>query len=113
MTPRRTEFAAFVLDLVDFIEEKVTEAIESEISRRGAIGEAAGAAPVLRDRLRKNEPVQANFILVLGNMIEQRWASEWWDGLANMERGEFERTASDLVGRLAILRTLVTEAVAS
>jgi hypothetical protein len=30
--------------------------------------------------------VQANFILVLGNMIEERWASEWWDGLAKMER---------------------------
>jgi hypothetical protein len=28
--------------------------------------------------------VQANFILVLGNMIEERWASEWWDGLAKM-----------------------------
>jgi hypothetical protein len=30
-----------------------------------------------------------------------------------MERREFERTARDLVGRLAILRTLVTEAGAS
>jgi hypothetical protein len=57
--------------------------------------------------------VQANFILVLGNMVEGRWASEWWDGLAKMDRGEFERTAGDLVGRLAILRTLVTEAGAS
>jgi hypothetical protein len=68
---------------------------------------------VLRDRLRENEPVQANFMLVLGNMIEERWGSEWWDGLAKMERGEFERTARDLVGRLPILRTLVTEAGAS
>jgi hypothetical protein len=61
---------------------------------------------VLRDRLRENEPVQANFMLVLGNLIEQRWASEWWDDFSKMERGEFERTARDLVGRLAILRTL-------
>jgi hypothetical protein len=30
-----------------------------------------------------------------------------------MERGEFESTARDLVGRLAILRMLVTEAGAS
>jgi hypothetical protein len=46
-------------------------------------------------------------------MIEERWAPEWWDGLAKMEWGEFERTARDLVGRLAILRALVMEAGAS
>jgi hypothetical protein len=80
------------------------------MSRVAAIGEAAGAIPVLRDRLRENEFVQANFILVLGHVIEQRWASEWWDDFSKMERSEFERTARDLVGRLAILRTLVTEA---
>jgi hypothetical protein len=69
---RRTEFGAFVLDLAG--------------RRRG---EAVGAIPVLRDRLRENEPVQANFILVRGKMIEERWASEWWDGLGKIERGEF------------------------
>ena len=78
MAPRRTEFEAFVLDLMDFIEEKIHEAMANEPSRAAAIGEAAGAIPVLRDRLRENEPVQANFILVLGNVIEQRWASGWW-----------------------------------
>jgi hypothetical protein len=62
---------------------------------------------VLCDRLRQNEYVQANVILVLGNM--KRWASEWWDSLAKTERDEFELTAGDLVGRLTILRTLVTE----
>jgi hypothetical protein len=55
MIPRRTEFAAFVLDLLDFIEEKIQEAMENEPSRIAAIGEAAGAIPVLRDRLRENE----------------------------------------------------------
>lgn len=94
---------------MDFIEEQIQEAMENEPSRVAAIGEAAGAIPVLRDRLRQNEYVQANFILVLGNMIEQRWASEWWDSLAKTERDEFELTARDLVGRLTILRTLVTE----
>jgi hypothetical protein len=113
MISRRVEFAAFVLDLMDFVEEKIGEAVESEPSRFAAIGEAAGAIPVLRDRLRENEYVQANFILVLGNTVEQRWASEWWDDFSKMERGEFERPARDLVGRLAILRALVTEAGAS
>jgi hypothetical protein len=43
-------------------------------------------------------------------MLEKRWAPDWWRDLASVERNEFERTARDLVGRLAILRTLVTEA---
>jgi hypothetical protein len=46
---RRTEFAAFVLDLMDFIEEKIGEAMDNESSRAAAIAEAAGAIPVLRD----------------------------------------------------------------
>jgi hypothetical protein len=72
MTPRRTEFAAFVLDLLDFVEEKIGEAMENEPSRVAAIGEAAGAIPVVRDRLRENDLANTQCILALGNMIEQR-----------------------------------------
>jgi hypothetical protein len=75
MTPRRTEFAAFALDLLDFVEEKIGEAMENEPSRIAAIGEAAGAIPVVRDRLRENDLANTQCILALGNMIEQRWAS--------------------------------------
>jgi hypothetical protein len=109
---RRTEFAAFVLDLLDFIEEKMREALDDETSRAAAVGEAAGAVPVLRDRLRENNVVNAHFILALGNIIEQRWAAEWWDSFAKMDRQEFEAAARDLVGlqgRLAILRGLVAQ----
>ncbi|EHR01240.1 hypothetical protein [Bradyrhizobium sp. WSM471] len=116
MTSRRTEFAAAVLDLLDFIEEKIGEAQQDETSRIGAVGEAAGAVPVLRDRLSENEFVQANFILVLGNVIEERWAPDWWEGFAKMERMEFEQAARDLAGpegRLAILRKIVAEAGAA
>jgi hypothetical protein len=112
MTPRSTEFAAFVLDLLDSIEEKIGEAMENEPFRIAAVGEAAGAIPVLRDRLCENEVVGTHFILAPGNMIEARWASEWWEDFAKMERAEFERTAGDLIGpegRLAILRKLTAE----
>jgi hypothetical protein len=104
MTTRRTDFTPLILDLLDFIEEKIAEALESEVSRRAALSEAAGAIPLLRERLRQNELANAQSILALGNAIEERWVSEWWDGFAKMERDEFERTASDLVvpeGRLS------------
>jgi hypothetical protein len=114
MTPaRRTDFVAFVLDLLDFIEEKIWEAMETDTSRVAAIGEAAGVLPLLRERLRENEVVQANFILLLEVMFEERYAAEWWDGFAKMDRTAFEETARDLVGpkgRVAILRTIVAEA---
>jgi hypothetical protein len=114
MTPaRRAQFAPFVLDLLDFIGEKIVEAMETETSRVAAIGEAAGGVPVLRDRLRENEVVQANFILLLDVIFEERYAAEWWDGFAKMERTEFEKIARDLVGpqgRLAMLRMIAADA---
>ncbi|WP_128953622.1 hypothetical protein [Bradyrhizobium guangzhouense] len=113
MTHRRTEFAAFVLDLMDFIEEKIDEAMADETSRVAAIGEAAGGVPVLRDRLGENEVVQANFILVLRNIIERRWASDWWDDFARMDRLEFEDRAAELKRMLAALREVVAPGACS
>jgi hypothetical protein len=46
--------------------------LENEPPPVAAVSEAAGAIPVLRDRLRENEVVLANFIVVLGNAIEER-----------------------------------------
>lgn len=99
MTPRRTEFAAFALDLLDFVEEKIGEAMENEPSRIAAIGEAAGAIPVVRDRLRENDLANTQCILALGNMIEQRWASEWWEDFSKMDREEFEGPPGTSSGR--------------
>jgi hypothetical protein len=35
-SPRRTYFAAFILDFMDFIEKKIIEAVETEASRIAA-----------------------------------------------------------------------------
>jgi hypothetical protein len=66
---RHTEFAPFVLDLLDFIEEKLREAIADEACQAGAVSEAGGTLPLLRDRLRDNEDVQATFILVFSDYL--------------------------------------------
>ena len=110
---RCTEFAPFVHDLLDFMEEKIREAVESEASRRAAIAEAAGAVPVLRDRLTENENVQAGFMLVLDVQLFGPHATAWWAGFGRMDRAEFEKGAALLTGpegRLAALRKLVNQA---
>jgi hypothetical protein len=51
-------------------------------------------------------------ILALGNVLEARYAADWWTDFAKMNRQEFESAARDLVGpegRLTILRKVVAE----
>jgi len=112
----RTEFSEFILDLLDFIEEKITEALENEDSRVAAIGVAAGAIPVLRTRLREDKVASAQVALAIGNMIEERYAADEWEAFAKMDRVEFESAARELSGpdgRLGILRKIIAEASGS
>lgn len=103
---RRTEFAPFVLDLLDFMEEKIREAVENETLRLAAIAEAAGAVAPLRDRLRENEDAQASFILLLDAQMYNAHAPQWWADLARMDRPEFEKLAAVLVGPQGALEAL-------
>jgi hypothetical protein len=80
-----------VLDILDFIEEKLREAISDEASQAGAVSEAAAALLLLRDRLRENEIVQAQFILVFSDYLYSPHAADWRTGLARMDRPAFER----------------------
>ena len=52
---RHTEFAPFVLDLVDFMEKKIRMGLDDEGARAKAVGDAAGVAPLLHGRLCENE----------------------------------------------------------
>lgn len=103
---RRTELKPFILDLLDFMEEKIREAIANEASRTGAISEAAGVVPLLRDRLCENEVAQTQFMLVFDGQLYEPHAIRWWAEFARMERTEFEKQAADLVRPLAALRAV-------
>ena len=83
-TTRRSELVPFILDLLDFMEEKIQKAVADEASRAGAIGEAAGAAPLLRDRLREDDFMKANFILLFEHPVYDREAG-WWKYLATVD----------------------------
>ena len=69
---RGTELAPFVLDLIDFMEEKIQGSMADEASRAGAVSEAAGALPLLRDRLREDETRKAPFTLFSTNNFTGR-----------------------------------------
>lgn len=83
--------------------------MENEPSRLAAIGEAAGAIPVVRDHLRENDLANTQCILALGNMIEQRWASAWWEDFSKMagRNSKDRRGPRRAAGRVAILRAIV------
>jgi hypothetical protein len=104
---RHTEFTLFVLDLLDFMEEKISQGLKDDASLVGAISESAGAVPLLRGRLSENEAAQARFMLVFDNQMYDADAAKWWKEFARMDRAEFEKHAADLVrphGVLAMLR---------
>jgi hypothetical protein len=97
-TTRRTELVPFLLDLLDFMEEKIREALADEASQAGAVSEAAGAIPLLRDRSREDDNTTAGFMLLFDEAIFCQDAANWWTALGRMERLEFEKRAALLVG---------------
>jgi hypothetical protein len=105
-TTRRTELAPLLLDLLDFMGEKIQEAMADEVSQAGAVSEAAGAVPLLRDRLREDETRQAQFMLAFDKQMYDADAAKWWTDLARMERAEFEKEAAGLIGPQGLLAIL-------
>jgi hypothetical protein len=110
--PRRTALTDFLFDLLDFVEEKINEAVADPMSRAWAIEEAACAMPVMFDRLSEDEGIGLRFVLVLGNKIEKRYWPDWWDDFAKMEDEEFLREAGELTrkgGALHALRAVLKQ----
>jgi hypothetical protein len=60
------------------MEEKIVEAIADEGSRAGALSEAAGAVPFLRDRLREDETKQAQFLIAFDKQMYNWDAVNRW-----------------------------------
>src|SRR6476660_8342141 len=111
-TTRRSELVPFILDILDFMEEKIQEALADEASRAGAIGEAAGAVPLLRDRLRENDFMKTNFMLLFEKQVCDAEAAKWWKDLVGLDSADFEKETAGLVGPegiLTLLRTVVAD----
>lgn len=94
----RTDLADFLSDLLDFVEEKIKEALSDPGCQLAAITEAAGAMPIMRHRLREDQFRWTQFVLVLGSRIEAGYWQEWWDSFGRMDREEFSSEADALIG---------------
>jgi hypothetical protein len=60
-----TLMGPYLLDLIDFIEEKINEALQHPISANAALEEAFGAFAPIKDRLTKEENDPLIMVLVL------------------------------------------------
>jgi hypothetical protein len=107
---RRAPIADVLADLLDFMDEQIAEAVADSSSQLAAIEEAACAIPVMHDRLREDDVIWTNFVLMLGVRIERNHWRDWWTAFAKMERDEFLREVGELAGpegRLASLKFLL------
>ena len=62
----RTAPVSALLDLLDFVDEKLREALDNPASQLAAATEAGCAMPLVLERLREDEAIGATFVLVLG-----------------------------------------------
>jgi hypothetical protein len=105
--PRRAPLVDALLDGLDFVEERLREALGDQTSQFAAVTEAGCAMPFLRDRLREDEVKWANFVLVLGTRIEHGYWREQWDELARMKSEAFAAAVEDMLERLHVLREIL------
>jgi hypothetical protein len=97
------------------LEEKIREAVADEASRAGAISQAAGSVPLLRNRPCENEVAQAEFMMVFDAQLYEPHAARWWADFARMNRSAFEKQAANLIrphGALAALRAVASTSAA-
>ncbi|MGY3423421.1 hypothetical protein ACVWZW_003896 [Bradyrhizobium sp. F1.13.4] len=83
---------------------------DDENSRIAAVSEAASAVPLLRDRLRRDELVQTQFMLVFDNELYEPHATRRWRDLAQMPRADFEAEVEACLkpgGTFAALRAIM------
>lgn len=95
-----TDLTEYLLDLLDFIEEKIEEAKNDPASRSSALSEAMGALPIMKDRLYREDQVALAQLLLTGFFDEDLTL------LAVLPEGEFVKRIDDLGQRHAAIRSI-------
>jgi hypothetical protein len=94
----RTDLAEYLLDLLDFVEEKIEEAKNDPASRAGALSEAMGALPIMKDRLYHEDQEVLTQLLLTGFFDEDLTR------LAVVPEDELVKRIDDLGQRHAVIR---------
>lgn len=92
---------AFVLDLLGFIDEKIAEAEKDPSSRAGALSEAAGAFPIIKDRLYHGDHTALAQFMLLGLFDLD------FDRLGRGQESEFVEEMRQLRERIQVARTIL------
>jgi len=108
----RCDLRDFLLDLLDFVEEQIEQAVSEPADQRAAVDAASGVVPVIRDRLNSDpspqvEALWASFLLVPGNKFEERYWRTEWDALEIMAPDDFREAARVLIELIETLRQVV------
>jgi hypothetical protein len=88
----RTDMRHYVMDLLDFAEEKFIEAVETPQCRAGALAEAAGAFPIIKARLDQEDHAASGAFALLG-LFEREI-----DSLGHLQEADFA-AAADQIGK--------------
>jgi hypothetical protein len=101
----RTDLTEYLMDLLDFIEEKIEEAQKDQASREGALSEAMGAFPIMNDRLYHEDPTIWTQLLLTG-FFEKDLTQ-----LAAVPHAEFAKQIDELRPRFAAVRTVLASRI--
>jgi hypothetical protein len=108
----RCDLRDFLLDLLDFLEEQIEQAMFDPADQRAAVDAARGVIPLIRRRLDSDQEPEAqslwaSFVLAPGNKFEDRYWRRAWDDLATMPPEEFREAAKVLMDTVEALRQVV------
>lgn len=94
----RTDLAEYLLDLLDFVEEKIKEAKNDPAPRAGALSELMGALPIMKDRLYHEDQ------MVLPQLLLTGFFDEDLTQLAVRSEDELLKRVDDLGQRHEVIR---------
>jgi hypothetical protein len=100
----QTELTAYIADLIGFMLDKIDEAEADPGSRPASLSEAAGALPVIRARLlREDQTIHAQFMLL--GLFDMDFGAT-----AALPPDAFAPAIDDLRGRLKTVRSYLKPA---
>src|SRR5271169_2212695 len=105
MTDWHTEQAAFLLDLLSFIEEQIRHGMDNPPDQFAAVDVALGAVPLIRERILGNDSqIATKFLLVASGHFEgANWQENWRD-LAKDDTRSFRIKACKLLANVDALK---------